>query len=93
MGFLKLIAPLQVWAVGFAIVGGLLIAKRHLAGHTVAALLWVMLAAGATIGVLAGTTRSPAASTLLAGVVLAVAGLHLNSMAWRRREAQERRTT
>lgn len=88
--FLRLLLPLQVWAVGFATAAVLLLARRHLAGHSVAVPLWAMLAGGALLGLASGTTRSPAGSALLAGLVVAVAAFHINGMWLRRREAMAR---
>lgn len=88
--FLRLLLPLQVWAVGFATAAVLLAARRPLAGHSVAVPLWAMLAGGAVLGLATGATRSPAGSALLAGAVLTVAAVHVNGMWMRRREAMTR---
>lgn len=87
--FLQLLVPLPVWAVGFAAAAVLLVTGRYLAGHSVAAPLWLMLAGGAVIGLVAGTTRSPAGSLLLAVLVSTVACFHANGMWMRRRERLE----
>lgn len=88
--FLRLLLPLQVWAVGFAAAAALLALRHPLAGHSVAVPLWAMLAGGAVIGLVNATTRSPAGSALLAGAVLTVAAVHVNGMWLRRREAMIR---
>lgn len=84
--FLRVLVPLPVWAIGFAAAAVLLVARRHEAGHVVAVPLWLMLAVGAVIGLVEGTTRSPAGSTLLCGLLVAVASLHVNGMWFRRRQ-------
>lgn len=84
--FLQLLVPLPVWAVGFLAAAIALIARRHLVGHTIAVPLWLMLAVGAVIGLVEGTTRSPAGSTLLCGLLVCVASLHVNGMWFRRRQ-------
>lgn len=83
--FLRLLAPLWLWALGFAAAAVLLGSQRHLAGHTVAVPLWAMTAIGAVYGLVEGTTRSPAGSTLLTGLLVTVAALHVNGMWFRRR--------
>lgn len=88
--FLQLLLPLPVWAVAFVVAAALLLTRRHLAGHTVAVPLWLMLAGGAVLGLVQGTTRSPAGSLLLAVLVATVACLHVNGMWMRRREHAER---
>lgn len=88
--FLRLLLPLPIWAVGFAAAAVLLLARKHLAGHSVAVPLWAMLAGGALLGLVSGATRSPAGSALLAGLVVTVAGFHVNGMWLRRREAMAR---
>lgn len=84
--FLRLLVPLWVWAIGFAAAAGLLVFRRYLAGHSVAVPLWSMTAIGAVIGLVEGTTRSPAGSTLLTGLLVAVTSLHVNAMWFRRRQ-------
>jgi hypothetical protein len=95
--FLHLLAPLPAWGCGFAAAAVALIVRRHLAGHTIAVPLWSMTAVGAVIGLIEGTTRSPAGTVLFTGLLVAVALLHVNGMWFRRRqrlmikEAQQRR--
>lgn len=94
--FLRLLVPLQVWACGFLAAAAALAIRRHLIGHTVAVPLWAMTAIGAVIGLVQGTTRSPAGTLLLTGLLVCVAALHVNGMWFRRRQrvivkgAQER---
>lgn len=87
--FLQYIAPLPVWGAGHLGTAVLLVARRPVAGHTLAVPLWLMWAVGAVFGLVTGTSRSPAASIALAGLITAVAGLHCSGWSFRRSEADE----
>lgn len=88
---LQAIAPLPAWGVAYGAAAVLLFARQLVLGHTLAFLLWMTWAAGAVFGLIGGSTRSPAVTAALTGLILTVAGLHANGMTFRRREAQARR--
>lgn len=56
-------------------------------GHSIAAFAWLFIAGSALITVLTGTQTSSAGALLLAGLLLTVAGMHLNGILFRRQEA------
>jgi hypothetical protein len=56
IAFLMLVAPLPFWGIGYGAVAVLLLIRQNVAGHTLAALLWVFLAAGAVLGLVTGST-------------------------------------
>lgn len=88
---LQAIAPLPAWGVAYGIVAALLAARRPLPAHTIAVVLWTTWAVGGIIGLAGGSTRSPAVTVALTGMILTLAGLHANGLRFRRREAQARR--
>lgn len=56
-------------------------------GHGVGAFAWLFISGSALTTVLTGTQTSGAGALLLAGLLLTVAGLHLNGILFRRQEA------
>lgn len=56
-------------------------------GHGIAAFAWLFIAGSALTTVLTGTQTSSAGALLLAGLLLTVAGMHLNRILFRRQEA------
>lgn len=91
LGFLRLAFPLWVWAAGFLAVTFLIAIKQLVAAHTVAAFLWLFLAVGALLGLLNGTTGAPAASLVLAALVLGMASFHASGLVFRRGEQRAQR--
>lgn len=88
---LQAVAPLYVWGAGFAVVALLLLAGRHVPAHLLGVPLWGFWGVGAVLGLVGGSTRSPAVTLALTGLVLCMAGWHVNGLAWRSREARARR--
>lgn len=56
-------------------------------GHGLAAFAWLFIAGSALTTVLTGTQTSGAGALLLAGLLITVAGMHLNGILFRRQEA------
>lgn len=92
LAFLAFLAPLPVWGLGFAVAAGFQFADRPLIGHSIAGPLWMLLAFGAVLGLLAGRSTAPAASIVLTGLELYAAGHHLNAMHYRRQEREAARS-
>lgn len=86
IAFLMLVVPLPFWGIGYGAVAVLLLIRQNVAGHTLAAFLWVFLAAGAVLGVATGSTGSPTASLILTTLVAGMSGFHLNGLWFRRGE-------
>jgi len=91
LAFLRLAAPLWLWAILFIAVTLLIAIKQLVAAHTVATFLWLFLAAGALLGLLNGTTGAPAASLVFAALVLGMASFHASGLVFRRAEQQAQR--
>lgn len=93
--FLEALFPTPVWGVLFVIAAALLSLGRHEAGHLAATVVWVMVAAGAGLGLVTARTTSPAGSVLLLGAVISITLVHVNGLAYRssvrRRHNAERR--
>jgi hypothetical protein len=90
---LQAVAPLPAWAVVFAAVAVLLALGVHVPGHLLGAPLWLFWALGAVLGLVGGTSRSPAVTVALTALILAIAALHVHGLVWRRREARARRAS
>ncbi len=56
-------------------------------GHGIGAAAWLFISGSALITVMTGTQTSGAGALLLAGLLVTVAGLHLNGILFRRQEA------
>jgi hypothetical protein len=56
-------------------------------GHGIGAACWLFIAGSALTTVLTGTQTSGAGALLLAGLLMTVAGMHLNGILFRRQEA------
>jgi hypothetical protein len=93
VALLQAVTGLHVWGVLFAAVAVLLAVGQHIPGHLLAAPLWLFWAVGAVLGLIGGTSRSPAVTVALTALILAVTALHLNGLVWRRREAAARRAS
>jgi hypothetical protein len=90
---LQAVVGLPVWAVVFGAVAVLLAIGVHIPGHLLGAPLWLFWALGAVLGLVGGTSRSPAVTVALTALILAMAALHVHGLVWRRREAQARRAS
>lgn len=92
LAFIAVLAPLPVWAAGFAVAAAFQLAGRALIGYSVAAPLWALLAIGAVVGLLLGRSTAPAASVALAGLEVYAAAHHVNAMSFRRQEREAARS-
>lgn len=78
--------PLAAWGSAYLLVPVLIAFRQHAFAHLVAVVLWTVLAAGAVLGVIAGTSTAPAASLILTALTCMAAGMHVNGLLYRRRE-------
>lgn len=83
------VAPLTVWGSLLVVAGVLQFAGGRLVvwGHGIGGGVWLGTAGAAVLGLVVGVSTSGAGSLLLAGLLLTVAGLHLNGILFRRQEA------
>lgn len=80
--------PLPVWGAGFLLVTVLVVVRQHAFAHLLAVVLWTVLASGAVLGVISGSSTAPAASLILTALTVMAAGMHVNGLLYRRRQAR-----
>lgn len=89
--FLREVAPLPLWAVVFVAVAVLLVFHRNVAAHLVAVPSWMLFGIGAVLGLLNGSTRSPAASFAFTVLIVGMCAHHMIGLRFRRHLGLARR--